>query len=512
MKNPMQPIDLRESVLLGIEHIFNSVDRERDCRPYFRFNLISPPVWSQHEAADTPHTVGRFLHAINVCHAMVGLPDDTELLEGLRKQIFASCDHNDGFAWDDMGGDSSPPLAYMHHQREALLALIAVWRIWGDPQAERYAKALVAAMEKTTRATGTYPGRCLGPDGWQEENIATTTSERAIGALVAYSHTFDDSLGIDLALRFARHALAVSFGENGELTPTCGTHIHSITGTIASLAELGLVTGEREFTDRARLIFDVGMLPYRTSTGWVKESVNAKYGRGEANCTADLIEAACLLGASGYSSYFEDAERMLCNHLLASQMDDLSWVVENEGRANTEKRAYEGLRRRARGAFCFGEPNGFHSYNSDLTGAALQGIAAAWEHIITCEDNHNVRVNLLLSREHEAVNVINTNTNLVVEVKRPIEMLSIRIPPWCESLRATIDGNAIPTTRYHLKVDQVREGAQVKMSFDRPQFLTQERAVGYENPYRIQWSGNIVTAMDGAGKHMALYPALEPTE
>ena len=193
--------------------------------------------------------------------------DDTELLEGLRKQIFASCDHSDGFAWDDMGSDSSPPLAYMHHQREALLALIAVWRIWGDPKAEQYAKALVAAMEKTTRATGTYPGRCLGPEGWQDDNVATATSERAIGALIAYSHTFDDSLGIDLALRFARHALAVSFGENGELTPACGNAYPLHHRTIASLAELGLITGEREFTARARLIFDVGMLPYRTSTG-----------------------------------------------------------------------------------------------------------------------------------------------------------------------------------------------------------------------------------------------------
>ena len=29
MKDPMEPIDLRESALLGIEHICNSVDRER---------------------------------------------------------------------------------------------------------------------------------------------------------------------------------------------------------------------------------------------------------------------------------------------------------------------------------------------------------------------------------------------------------------------------------------------------------------------------------------------------
>ena len=44
MKHPMKPIDLQEHVLLGIEHICNSVDRERDCRPYFRFNLVNAPV------------------------------------------------------------------------------------------------------------------------------------------------------------------------------------------------------------------------------------------------------------------------------------------------------------------------------------------------------------------------------------------------------------------------------------------------------------------------------------
>ena len=66
---------------------------------------------------------------------------------------------------------------------------------------------------------------------------------------------------------------------------------------MASLVELGLVTGQRELIERARAIFDVGLLPYCTRTGWVKESATASYGRGEANCTADMIEAACLLGS-----------------------------------------------------------------------------------------------------------------------------------------------------------------------------------------------------------------------
>jgi hypothetical protein len=515
MKNPMQLIDLREHAQLGIEHIQNSVDRQRNCRPYFRFNLINSPVWSQHEAADTPHTVGRFLHALNVGKDIVGVPDDTELLNGLRKQMFDSCEVGDGFAWDDMGYDPNPPLAYMHHQREALLGLIAIWQILQDPRAEVFAKALVTAMDEATREGGTYPGACLGPDGWQTERSAITTSGRAVSSLLAYSRIFGDPLGVELATRFGRHVANNCFGENGELIPESGTHIHSITGTVASLVELGAVTGEEDFIECAKRIYDIGLLPYRTQTGWVKESVNAEYGRGEANCTSDLIEAACLLGAAGYTSYFEDAERMLRNHLLASQMDDLSWVVENEGVANTETRAYQDLRRRARGAFCFGEPNGFHSYNSDLTGAALQGIAAVWEHIITEESDESAHINLLFSREHDAVrltSLLPQTGKIAIEAKRPVA-LSVRIPPWVErnTLAVSINGVATSITMESdaLKFGTLGKGTRIEITFDQPQFLTLECATGYETPYRVRWLGNTVIAMSGAGKHQALYPELD---
>ena len=516
MKDPLQPVDLRQSVRRGLAHVCASVDRQRDCRPYFRFNLKEPPVWAQHEAADTPHTVGRFLHALDVCAEITGLPDDPELLNGLRAQLFAGCDHGDGFGWDDMG---DPPLAFMHHQREVLLGLLALWRLDQDPRVKRYAQALVTAMEQATRVLGTYPGRRLGPLGWQEpDQRPTSTSGRAISALLAFTRTFDDPRGSVLAERFARHVLTVSFDGHGVLTAAAGAHIHSITGTVASLVELGLVTGQRELIERARAIFDVGLLPYCTRAGWVKESATATYGRGEANCTADMIEAACLLGSAGHPSYYEDAERMLRNHLLASQLDDLSWVVENTGLANTEQRAYEGLRRRAQGAFCFGEPNGFHSYNSDLTGAALQGIAAAWRHIVTRQDDRQLRVNLLLSREHAAARIISRLPqagSVVVETKRPLE-LHVRIPPWCErqSLAVTVNGHAAGVTLAddYLKVGSLVAGSRVEVTFAQPEFVTQERALGYTQPYRVQWIGNTVAAMSGAGGPTPLYPPLDPAE
>ena len=86
-------------------------------------------------------TVGCFLHALNLCRDIAaGLLDDPQLLHGLRQQLFRSCGWGDGFAWDDMEYSPNPPLAFMHHQKEALLGLMAVWKIFeGDQTAKNYA-------------------------------------------------------------------------------------------------------------------------------------------------------------------------------------------------------------------------------------------------------------------------------------------------------------------------------------------------------------------------------------
>ena len=50
------------------------------------------------------------------------------------------------------------------------------------------------------------------------------------------------------------------------------------------------------------------------------------------------------------------------------------------------------------------------------------------------------------------------------------------------------------------------------MTFAQPVFVTQERALGYTQPYRVRWIGNTVAAMSGAGGPMPLYPPLNPAE
>ena len=130
--------------------------------------------------------------------------------------------------------------------------------------------------------------------------------------------------------------------------------------------------------------------------------------RGEANNTGDLIEAALLLGQAGYPGYYEDADRMLRNHLLASQIVDTSWVREASGHEDDDETRYGNVARRARGGFCFGGINGLISYpeeafqvNADLVGGALQSICEAWEAIAVVDEN-KVQVHLLYSKEDSA--------------------------------------------------------------------------------------------------------------
>ena len=52
-------------------------------------------------------------------------------------------------------------------------------------------ETLVMAMEAATRENGTFPQACLGPDGWQKENLAPTISGRVISALLACSRSFE---------------------------------------------------------------------------------------------------------------------------------------------------------------------------------------------------------------------------------------------------------------------------------------------------------------------------------
>ncbi len=511
MDHNLKEVDLRWHIKLGVESILGTLDRRREGLPFFSYKLVEPPICAKHGAFDSPHVVGRYLDVLSLGDRIIDLPDDQEAYDMLTNLLHRSMNTDDGLAWNEPTKRQQHG-AVTHNQREALLGLVALIRWRGCEKSKALARRLCRGIERETRATGCYPGFCLDEDSWTGERTPgerlPEDCGRLIGALVKYYRLSSDPAALDLAKRFADGVLKFSFDTDGRFKESAGGHTHSITGTITSLVDFGILINNRHYIEAARRAYDVGLPPYRSSYGWVKENRFNDSDLGEANNTADVIESAILLGKAGYPSYYEDAERMLRNHLLASQLIDTHWLHETPGMADTEEEIYSDVIRRARGGFIFSEPNNFTDFNSDLTGGATQGLCEAWEAIIS-RGEVGVRVNLLFSKKSD---ILSIRSHIPEQGKVEIEMfgstnLFVRIPSWVKSedISLSVDGEATSISTYtpYICVPNLERGAKVEIEFPQRKTVISEEI--NHKIYQVKWLGDTVVSISPEGKVRSLY-------
>ena len=509
----LKDADLRSYMLLGVRHIYRSaINRSRGCLPYVRFNLTEEPTWARHEYWGSPHMVGRFLDALAVCSPILDLPADREAVEGLQRLLHESIANPSGLAFDTLPGPDGKRTAALHHSREVLLGLLGLRNWQGSESSIQLARRFVRTLEGVTRSTGAFPSDKYSEEGWipSPTRKLNQTSGRLIGALVKYFRATDDSLAVELATRFAEANIQACFTSEGELTPVAGEHLHSSEGTMTSLIDLGLLTGEQRYLKMGRLLYDVGLRRWRTSWGWAKESRTDKPGRGEANNTGDFVEAALLLGRSGRPEYFQDAERIIRNGLLAAQVVTTDWIPQSS-LADTGDYAYARIRDRARGAFAFTLPNAYHSYNTDLMGGALQALAEAYRASVVKEES-GVQVNLLFSTDTPWLRVrseVPQAGRLRLEMLQE-ERVRVRLPDWVPPETVQVDGAGGPGKPRQrgntLDLGPLAKGARVTVSFDQPRRKTREQAPGFPDPFEVEWRGDTIVAMEPRPSHpIALY-------
>ncbi len=521
----LSAVDLRNHIRLGIRHIYHcTIDHPRRCMPLASFNLLEPPVNAWHEGGGCPHLSGRFLDALAVSSTIVDLPVNPQIDEGLAWYVYDSLDNPLGLPFANFVDKEGERMAHMHDCREVLLALVALWQWKGSERAKETAARFVRSLEQITRQAGAFPGSNYSErKGWhgEETNHPNTTSGRLIGALIKYYRATDDALAVELARRLADDNIARTFTPAGELTDLAGSHLHSIEGTVTGILDLGVVSGERSYFDVAKAVYDHGIVPWRTSFGWAKESRSSEPDsdpacwkvRAEANNTGDLIEAAAILGANGYPEYYQQAECMIRNGLLASQVIDTGWVPEHpDPPADTETCIYDHQEvcRRAVGLFCFSTPNGFQSYNTDLVGGAVQSLCEAYHASTTGDDDHT-RVNMLFTTDspHASVESSVPEAGRLSITTRQDGKLSVFAPDWIEdsTVEISVDRRERSVTRQgrYFVLERLEKGAKVDVSFEQPARHTAEYAAGYPQPFEIDWLGDTITAMQPVPKLGRLY-------
>jgi hypothetical protein len=513
--------DLHNRVALALEYSRNNPDRGRDFRPYFSYQLLHAPAFMLHTFFDTPHVAGRFLDTIGRAASM-GLRADEEVEAGLTRQLFGSIG-DDGFGYADPGR-TFPREAVMHDQRELLLGLNSLIVHHRSERALDAARKLCRTVDHLTRDLPDVPGPTLRADGswsdptlWEPFRYPSANLGRMVTAFNQLYLITHDALPLELARRFVDYNLARGFHTDGTFTPWAGFHLHSITGFVEAVAEFGTLVNEHDYLRRVKLIYDVGLRPYRSSFGWVKENISNQSNDGEGNNTGDVLRSALFLGRAGYPEYYEEAERMLRNHLLATQLLDVEWIRANEEptRPDEHDRTYRNIAERARGGFGFTSPNDWvtdqqtkakmYPLNADIVQGSVQAIVECWLQAVVRE-RAGIKVNLFFSRENEDLKLMCEGQKVEITTKHN-DNVWVRVPTWAKRGEIAVQVNSTPrptqTNGGYLLVDGLSAGDTITVYLPRTRQQIEEH-VNYRI-YQVEWEGDTVVSLTPPGPHIPLY-------
>jgi hypothetical protein len=496
-------VDISWHMDRAIEYMLNTIDLEQGGLPWSVNRVYTSPAQLEHSDADLPHNTARYLLAMMTWEEATGRRvRDEKAVQMLRNLLHGSISDVDHLAHAPNPGGESMEFADMHSRREVLLALLGLARMRDDRKSEDYAARMIESLVAEERT-----GLDLSP----------LVSARMIRALVMHHRYYNDAQSISLAFKYAEKGILRISDKQGRVTLS---HMHSVLGALSGLVELGLHTSTPGLIEHARLMIDQGLSPHRTRFGFIYEGDMA-IGRGEANNPADLVRSEILLGLNGYPEYLDDAERIIRNHLLASQFLDPSRAGKpGEGEPSPEdtpRFRYTAAAQRLCGGFSFTDPNDlvdgiyFEKFDmaADLVSGALEGLAAAWNSIVT-QDAAGLRVNLLFSRDTPNLKVrshLPEQGRVELIIRKPVDVY-LRIPAYVNSddLCVTLNGKTlvdIRVTGSYLHIPNRSGSATAVVEFEQVVAI-RHTSLGCQT-YTEEWLGDTLWNILPTGDRIPIY-------
>lgn len=496
-------------------------------------------------AEDLTHNAGRALDALLKGREATGRSVDGTVLAALRRVLFATLDNPAGFpaAWcrlADFYYDGQRPgmTCSPHNVREAVQALVELYRADGDQEARRLLGTLLDSLLAITDDGGLFRADRIAAEPLLSGAVpfvdhqvigefyqsCTQNRGRLIMALTQAYRALGDPRALELAQRFVRLVRAEAFAEDGRLTHLAGNHTHSITGTVHGLADWGLLTGDLDTLDHARRIMQVGLPPTCSSFGWSIEGAwrEAIPGRGEVNNTGDMVQAALILGRAGWPGFFESAERMIRSHVLPSQ-----WRVDGQQRAGGQPyRQPADDPKKPPPRVPDGEDGGWgcpavnDRYGGsrfgvlDITQGGIQCLWAAIRDGIA-QDDLGTAVNLLFSSRAPSLQVDSGlpgqgRLRIATRGTGPAPAaLRVRRPSWLDGGRLAVRRDGVaerPSLTDHWMTVPIAGAASVEITF--PVARRGGTEWVHHRPYHVVWDGDQVVAMDPKGECAPMYPSV----
>jgi len=511
--------DLRSAIELGcqtMQSVFNADDNEI---PFFGSRVRPEAFLGFSSAHSEAHVPGRHLNALLNAEDALGIRIDEDAVE--KHARAAQFSYGGALPLplnrQELGGPLVNFLA--HNVREGFHALYALAQF-------RHAEWAVATAKASIDTINDYWNPI---NGWDETRLSTEAGlklidstfivglARTLGPLVKFYRATGYGPALTLAIRLKEKCLAEFFTAEGSYNrETFGTHTHSTTCVMSSLAQLADLTHDAPLLERVRAFYDNGLWQIRDALGWVVEisSDEADPDKGECNNTGDIVETALILGRWGYPQYYHDAERIVRGHLLPAQLRDISFIQEpSNPNGEDGKRA---MAARHAGAFGFPAPYGHEpvdanhvSFNMDIVGGSVASLCEVYR-TVTSFDAAGHWVNLLFDHETAAIQVESPYTHpaLRIRVKQP-GTLFVRIPPWVDPQTIALAGVDVPvqiTNGYLVIVaPPVNRWLEVAFPLAMETLTLQHRTRQIE----VRLQGDAVVAMENFGADLTFFDPIE---
>lgn len=440
--------DLHAAVALGCQTMSSVFNPDDNMVPYFSARLRPTADLGFHPEHTEAHVPGRHLNALLRAENVVGLAVPDDVIRHHEDALFFSLSGDVFLPLNRVRPDGPLVNFVAHNIREALHGLYALARFRSSDRA----RAAISTLIGEVRANWSPDAGWSLPESsaYFASNRLVSGLGRAIGPLVKIARDLQVEGSLELAIDVA-DALTQqgAFTPDGAYADELGMHVHSITSTLSSLAQLADLTNDRALKDRVRAFYQNGLWQLRDEIGWVREEVrvDAIADRGEINSTGDLVETALLLGRWGDAAAYADAEAILRGHLLPAQLRDTSFADQATPSSGSDAR--RDVPRRLKGAFGFPAPYGHLpigqtalEFNLDIVGGAVASICEAISAAVDRTEGElggvpRYRVNLMfdLSRPDIEIRSPYRDDLLVVVLSTP-GRLEVRLPPWGHAMAA----------------------------------------------------------------------------
>ena len=512
--------DIRSAIEMGCTSMSSVFNKDDHDIPFF-----ASEVWPHAQLRWNPnhsesHVPGRHLNALLTAEATIGLKVSDEVITKGEYAAFFSYSGALPLPLNRETINGKPVRFLPHNLREGFHALYALVRYRNSSKAKELAEKSIDTIN-----------RLWNPDkGWNKIEIERrgvtllewnspfiTGIARSIGPLVKYYRATKYSPALQLASALKEKALTHFFNEDGHYnTEEFGTHVHSTTCVMSSLAQLADLMQDAFLMNRVKVFYDHGLKAISDDNGWSIENSgpSANPDRGEANNTGDILETSLILGKWGYPGSYEKAERILRSHLLPCQLRDVSFIKDPSNPQDEDGKRK--VAERHRGAFGFPAPYGHMpvsvkniSFNMDIVGGAVGSLCEAFKQCITTGEA-GPRVNLLFDHETESALVRSPYTHGILEVQSKKQgALSVRLPSWTD--RQTVEITGAPSKPWfegeYMFLPGLAPGTKVVIRFElaRRDTILQHRT----RKIKVRMQGDRVLAMDHFRQPLCYFDPLD---